>query len=207
MKARIIIDEEFQDVEVESFEVSYNKYKDVDVCVIVTSKDGAIEIVGKESKKEAVGVAKPSSAGIVDEDNMFEVDIPVATLFEGDNKPSWVLIERQRAQINWCRPDKKKEDLKIIEENRVIKSDVFTFPESNIIDFTNTIKQAISQVVKREKVFAGDYFLYATKEPVVTFGEILENNIREFYVIEEVTKVQLITETEGESLENNDKDA
>ena len=89
----------------------------------------------------------------------------------------------------------------------MIKSDIFTFLESNIIDFTNTIKQAISQLVKREKVFVGDYFLYATKEPVVTFGEILENNIREFYVIEEVTKVQLITETKGEPLENIGKDA
>lgn len=206
MKARIIVGEEFQDIEVESFEVSYNKYKDIDVCVIVTPKDGAIVTPYKKIKKEAIGVAKPSSAGIVTEDNMFEVDIPVATLFEGDNKPSWVLIERQRAQINWCRPDKKKEDLKIIEENRVIKSDIFKFPESNIIDFTNTIKQAVSQLVKREKVFAGDYFLYATKEPVVTFGKVLENNIREFYVIEEVTKVQLITKTKGEPLENKGKD-
>lgn len=191
MKARIIIGDKFQDIEIENFEVSYNKYEDIDLFVLLTPKDFIVKESKENIKTEAIGVAKPSSRGIIDEGDIFSINIPVSNLFESTDKPATLLIERQKQNVNWCQDGKKIGEFKIIEENRVITSDTFKFIESNMVIFTDTIKKAIEQLVKREKVFAEDYFLYTIKEPLVVFGDALDNNYREFHVLEQVTKVQL----------------
>lgn len=202
MKARIIVGEDFQDIEIEHFEVSYNKYEGIDLYVLLTPKESLVAV--SDDKKDEQWVAKPSSAGIIKEEDIFSTDIPVSGLFENADTPSWLLIERQKNKVNWCRPGKSLEEVTIIEKDRVISSDVFTFAEANMIVFIDAIKKAVTQVVEREKLFAQDYFLYAVKEPVVMFGKELDNKVREFYVIEQVTKVQLITD--GKFLEDTTKE-
>jgi len=206
MKARIIIGDKFQDIEVENFEVSYNKYEDIDLFVLLTPKVFIKDEGKKNVKTEAIGVAKPSSQGIISDDDMFSVNIPVGDLFGDSGKQPALIMERQKQSVNWYVGDIAAGKFIIKEENRVIRSEVFKFTESNIVVFIDTIKKAIKQLVEREKTFAGDYFLYAIKEPHVIFGDILDNKDREFYVLEQVSKVQLI-DGEGESLEDSPKES
>ena len=204
MKARIVIGDTFQDIEVVNFEVSYNKYEDVDLYVLLTPKDEQEIITPANSKTEAVDVLKPSSRGISTEEDIFNTSIPVSNLFESEGKPPTLLLERQRLHVNWCQKGKKLEEFELIEENRVITSDTFKFIASNIIEFTECIKKAIKQLVEREKTFAEDYFLYEIKEPFVIFGDDDSEKTKSFHVYEEVTKVSLLNT--GKSVENSAKD-
>jgi len=198
MKARLVKGETYEDIEIENFEVSYNKYEGIDLFVMLTPKDFIPE---EELQTEAVDVNKPSSKGIGDDDEMFSSSIAVKDLFESDNKPSTLRLERQKHKINWCTDMELLVNFDKIEENRAIQSDTFRFIEANIIVFTETIKTAIKQLVEREKTFADDYFLYQIKEPYVIFGDKLEDNSREFHIYEEVTKIR-----QRKSVEDTEKD-
>jgi len=160
MKLLLIIDGERQEIPVQAFEISYNKYEEFDTVIIIDTPART-----QEKIVEAMDVRRPSKGGIQE-----WVDITDATLIRdifSDAKNSPLDNARIDNNINIISELDPKDE--ILQKDLTIISD--SFEDDDIINVLEHMSVACKQLAEREKVAVADHYLYITEEPYLKKDE------------------------------------
>jgi hypothetical protein len=175
MKLCIIIDGEELFFDAKTFEITNNRYGDVDVAIEVCTEDyiksPLLPAVDTNIKYKVPGLRKPSRGGISsDTTETFPTKFPLV-----DVKDNLLFILRAERNLHVVGALNPEEGYEAVE--KVIVTPAISWNNDN---YYETMENLIKNLVKTEKEIIGEDFFLILEAPMVL------NNLKECYVEEKV---------------------